>query len=343
MYIDMHAHYVPPKVLSVLESDSSPYGAKLIEAAAGGRCIHFAYGSTIRPFFPELLDLEERWHEMDRQGIDRQILSVWTDLSGYGLSSAEGTRWHRLLNEIMCAEARQHPQRLVALASVPLQDAQAAAHELEYGVKQCGAVGGVIAANIEGGNLGEASLDEFWSAAVELAVPIFIHPTQATPLARTRNYGLNQIVQYTYDTTASVGSLIFSGVLDRFPELTLILSHGGGYFPYQAGRFDRVYRDMPEGVAPEQPPSAYLRRFFYDTILHYPAALRYLRDLVGSDRLLLGTDYPFPMDVSDCWSRLAAVPTIWPRLAARPQSVYSGFRATSQAQARPRQGSPITV
>jgi aminocarboxymuconate-semialdehyde decarboxylase len=92
-----------------------------------------------------------------------------------------------------------------------------------------------------------------------------------------------------------VGSLIFSGVLDRFPALTLILSHGGGYFPYQVGRFDRVYRNLEAPTVPAQPPSAYLRRFFYDTILYQPAALGYLRDLVGSDRLLLGTDYPFPV------------------------------------------------
>jgi aminocarboxymuconate-semialdehyde decarboxylase len=236
MYVDMHAHYVPPKVLSFIEHDPSPYGTKLIEATGGGCCVQFAYGLTIRPFFPELLDLEERWQEMDRQGVDRQILSIWTDLSGYGMSSEEGAGWHRLLNEIMCAEARQHSAQLSAFASVPLQDAERAASELEYGVRQCGAVGGVIAANVDGSNLGEAPLDEFWAAAVELAVPIFIHPTQPTPLPRTRNYGLNQIVQYTYDTTASVGSLIFSGVLDRFPDLTLILSHGGGYFPYQAVR-----------------------------------------------------------------------------------------------------------
>jgi aminocarboxymuconate-semialdehyde decarboxylase len=296
MNIDMHAHYVPPKVLSALERDPSPYGIKLLEAAGGGQCVQFTYGLTIRPFFPELLDLEQRWHVMDQQGVDRQILSVWTDLSGYGMSLAEAARWHRLLNEIMGDEARQHAQRLSALASVPLQDASLAARELEYGVRQCGAVGGVVAANVEGSNLGEVALDEFWAAAVALDVPIFIHPTQPTPLPRTRQYSLNQIVQYTYDTTASVGSLIFSGVLDRFPNLRLILSHGGGYFPYQAGRFDRVYRDLKAPTAPSQPPSAYLRRFFYDTILHYPAALRYLRDLVGSDRLLLGTDYPFPMD-----------------------------------------------
>jgi aminocarboxymuconate-semialdehyde decarboxylase len=107
---------------------------------------------------------------------------------------------------------------------------------------------------------------------------------------------MQQVIQYVYDTTATVGSLIFSGVLDRFPTLKLILSHGGGFFPYQIGRFDRVYRNLETPTVPSQAPSTYRRRFFYDTILHDAAALRYLRDVVGSDRLLLGTDYPFPVD-----------------------------------------------
>lgn len=296
MRVDMHAHCVPPRILRVLAENAAPYGARLEPAAAGGPCVHFDYGLTLRPIFPRLLDLEERWGEMDRQGVDRQILSVWADLFGYGLPPEEGARWHRLLNESLCEVSRKHSQRLAALASVPLQDARRAARELEYGVRQCGAVGGVIAANLDGANLGESPLDEFWTAATELDAPLFIHPTQPTPAPRTKNYGLNQIVQYTYDTTATVGSLLFGGVLDRFPTLKLILAHGGGYFPYQVGRFDRIYRNLKAPTVPAEPPSAYLRRFFYDTILHHPAALRYLRDLVGSDRLLLGTDYPFPVD-----------------------------------------------
>jgi aminocarboxymuconate-semialdehyde decarboxylase len=296
MYIDMHAHYVPPKALSVLERDASPYGLQLIEAAGGGRCVHFTYGLTLRPFFSRLLDLEERWQVMAQEGVDRQILSVWADLFGYGMPAAEGARWHRLLNESLCEVVQQHPQRLSALASVPLQDAERAARELEYGIRQCGAVGGVIAASVDGTNLGEASLDEFWAVATELHVPLFLHPTQPVPATRTRQHGMQQVIQYIYDTTATVGSLIFSGVLDRFPELTLILSHGGGFFPYQIGRFDRIYRNLEAPTVPSQAPSAYRRRFFYDTILHDAAALRYLRDRVGSDRLLLGTDYPFPVD-----------------------------------------------
>ncbi|ETW97820.1 MAG: hypothetical protein ETSY2_43855, partial [Candidatus Entotheonella gemina] len=195
--------------------------------------------------------------------------------------------------------AQQHGDRLSALATAPLQDAQLAARELEYGVKQCGAIGGVIAANVDEVSLGETDLDAFWAAAVALDVPIFIHPSQPQMPPRTGKYGMLQVVQFTYDTTASVGSLIFSGVLDRFPTLNLILSHGGGYYPYQAYRFDRVYRNMAAEEAPSQAPSAYVRRFYYDTILYDAQPLGYLKSLVGTDRMLLGTDYPFPVVEND--------------------------------------------
>jgi aminocarboxymuconate-semialdehyde decarboxylase len=296
MRIDMHAHYVPPRILAALEQEPTRYGVRLQEAAAGGRCCHFDDGLTIRPFFPRLLDLDERWAEMDRQGVDRQILSVWADLFGYGMPPEAGTRWHRLLNESLAEVAQRYPQRLSLLASVPLQDAGRAARELEYGVRQCGALGGVIAASLAGTNLGEAPIDEFWAAAVQLDVPLFIHPTQPTPTPRTGRYDLNVTVQYIYDSTVTVGSLVLSGTLDRFPTLQIVLAHGGGFFPYQIGRFDRMYRNLRAPAVPAMPPSAYLRRFFYDTILHHPGALRYLCDLVGHDRLLLGTDYPFPVD-----------------------------------------------
>jgi aminocarboxymuconate-semialdehyde decarboxylase len=295
MAVDMHAHYVPPKVLTMLDGDPETYGVHMEDATGGiGRCACFNYGLRVRPFYSRLLDLEERWQEMERQGVDREILSVWADLFGTGMPAELGARWHRALNETLSETAQNHPQRLSMLASVPLQDADRAATELEYGVKQCGAVGGVIAANVDGTNLGDAPLDNLWAAAVDLDVPLFIHPTHPIT-ARTGKYDLNVSVQYVYDTTVTVGSLILSGVLDRFPNLNLVLSHGGGFFPYQAGRFDRLYRNIPEPRMPIRPPSEYLRRFYYDTITHSGPALRYLCDLVGSDRVLLGTDYPFPV------------------------------------------------
>lgn len=298
MRIDMHAHYVPPKAIEAIERDATSYGIHLEEAANGARCPCFNYGLKIRPFPPPLLDLDRRWQVMDATRVDRQILSGWADLFGYGMPAEEGARWSRLFNETLGEVAQQHRERLSALASVPLQDAQLAARELEYGVKQCGAVGGVVAANVDDVSLGETDLDAFWAAAVELDVPVFIHPTQPQMPPRTGKYAMLQVVQFTYDTTASVGSLIFSGVLDRFPTLNLILSHGGGYFPYQAYRFDRVYRNMDASVS-AQAPSGYLRRFYYDTILYNAQPLAYLKGLVGCDRIMLGTDYPFPVVEED--------------------------------------------
>ena len=293
----MHAHYVPPPVLSLIQEDAAPHGIRLRTDPSGEQCIHFDYGVQIRPFFPRILDLEERWDVMEKQGIDRQVLSVWADLFGYGLGVAEGAKWHRLLNQHLCETTQRYAERLSALASVPLQDAGSAATELEYGVRECGAVGGVIGANVMGMNLGDLPLDEFWAKAVELNVPLFIHPTEPTPPVRVQKYGLNQVVQYTYDTTVTVGSIIFSGVLDRFSGLKLVLSHGGGYFPYQVGRFDRIYRRLEEASEadrPSEPPSAYMTRLYYDTIMHHPAALRFLVEMVGSSQVLLGSDYPFP-------------------------------------------------
>jgi len=294
--IDMHAHYVPPRILDVLERDAAPYGVQVHHAEGGGRCLHFGYGVTLRPFHPQLLDLDDRWRFMDAQGVDRQILSVWTDLCGYGLEAAPAARWHRLLNEALSEVTQQYPQRLAALASVPLQDPARAAAELAYSVRQCGAVGGVIGTNIEGHNLDAPALDEFWSAAVELQVPVFLHPVEPRLPARVQQYYLHALTYYLYDTTATIGAMLFSGVLDRFPDLKLILSHGGGFFPYHAGRFDIIYTNLPQTRAHlAQPPSAYLRRLYYDTIVHHPTALQFLCTMVGSDRLLLGTDYPFPV------------------------------------------------
>ena len=128
-------------------------------------------------------------------------------------------------------------------------------------------------------------------------MPVFLHPAQPNPTPRTRRFALNQVVQYPFDTTLAVGSLVGSGVLDRFPALTLILAHGGGAVPYLVGRFDCMHERSDRaatGIAAAAPPSTYLRRMYYDTLVHDPAALRYLERRVGIDRLLIGSDDSFP-------------------------------------------------
>ena len=296
MHIDVHAHYMPPQVLEVLEKDATAYGVKVDAVAQGAKCLHFNQGPVLRPFPPRLLDLDRRWEEMQRQEVDKEILSVWPDTYGHGMPADTGRRWHRLLNETLCEAVLRQPDRFSALASVPLQDSYAAAEELTHAVEQCGAVGGIIAANIEGRNLGDLPLDPFWAAAQDLDVPLLLHPLQPSSTPRTGKYYLNAITHYIYDTTVTIGSLVFTDVLGRFPRLRIVLAHGGGFFPYQVGRFDRAYENVPEArsVVP-YPPSTYLKRFYYDSIIHHPAALRFLVDLVGAERVVLGTDYPFPV------------------------------------------------
>ncbi|MGH7391178.1 MAG: amidohydrolase family protein [Candidatus Rokuibacteriota bacterium] len=298
MPIDVHAHYVPPGFVERLQREGSRYGVSVVETEPACHALHFAHGLRLRPFFAKLIEEPaRRLASMAATGIDREILSTWTDIHGHGLDVEPGTAWHRLLNESLAAFAQRHGSHFSILASGYLRDAAWAARELEFAVKQLGAVGAVAATNVEGANLGELPLDEYWAAAVELGVPVFLHPVQPNPAPRTRRFALNTIVQYTVDTTLGVGSLIGAGVLDRFPALNLILAHGGGTVPYLIGRFDVMFeRSDPaaSGIAAASPPSAYLGRLHYDTILHDPHALRYLASRVGVDRLLIGSDDSFP-------------------------------------------------
>ena len=309
MPIDMHAHYVPPRIIDVLRERGAGCGIDVIDRAGSCPCLSFAHVKP-RPFFPRLLEDEgARIASMDGNGITRQVLSMWADVFGYGLPAAQATAWHRLLNESLADTCARHPERFSWFASGPLPDAAGAARELERCVRELGAAGGMVAANVEGVNLGNLPLDEYWAAAQQLGVPVFIHPAQPEAQPRTALFGLNPIVQYTFDTTLTLGSLIFSGVLDRFPSLQLIVSHGGGALPYLIGRFDvmnlRMERSHQHNVA-AQSPSNYLRRFHYDTILHDPDALRYLAAKVGTDRLVLGSDDPFPPMDTDPLASLAA-------------------------------------
>ncbi|HEY7244673.1 MAG TPA: amidohydrolase family protein [Xanthobacteraceae bacterium] len=297
MPIDVHAHYVPNRVIATLEERAKDFGLSLIKTPP--QCaLHFDYGLKVRPFFPKLIEpVEARLDGMRAQGVTCQVLSVWPDILAYGLPSPVAARWHRLLNESLSELCHAHPGRFALFASVPLPDAAAAAREAEFAIRQLGAAGLVVASNVENVNLGEVALDELWHAAVELDAPVFIHPVQAMPTPRIAKFALAQIAQYTFDTTLCVGSLIFAGVLDRFPELKIILAHGGGTFPYLLGRFDCLHARMDraaQGDVAAAPPSTYARRFHYDTILHSPMHLRWLAEAVSVERMLLGSDYSFP-------------------------------------------------
>jgi aminocarboxymuconate-semialdehyde decarboxylase len=306
--IDVHAHYVPPQLIAAVRARGADIGVRLV-AGQGGEALQFDYGFKVRPFFARLIEpaaARKAW--LAEKRIDHQVVGTWPDIFAYGLPPQACAGWHRMLNDTLGEWCAEHAAQFSWIASVPMPDADAAAAELERAVGR-GAVGAIVASNVEGINLGEVALDAFWQKAEVLDVPILIHPVMSTPAPRAARFALAQIAQYTFDTTLGVGSLLFSGVLDRFPGLTLVLSHGGGAFPYLMGRFDLMHERMDrtaQGDVAAKPPSAYGRLMAYDSIVHGRGPLRFLADTVGLDRVLLGTDYSFPPADLDPLASLAA-------------------------------------
>jgi aminocarboxymuconate-semialdehyde decarboxylase len=297
MPIDIHAHYVPPQLIDAIAARGKDIGVRLVPSNGAPPALHFDYGFKVRPFFPRLIEpVAARRGWLDEQGIDLQIVGTWPDIFGYGLALDACVAWHRMLNDTLAAWCADNSDRFAWIGSVPLIDADAAATELER-AGALGACGVIISSNIENINLGELALDAFWRKAEALAMPALIHPVLVGPAPRAAKFGLAQVAQYTFDTTLGVGSLLMSGVLDRFPRLKLVLSHGGGAYPYLAGRFDIMHRRMDraaQGDVAAKMPSAYATQMAYDSIVHAPKALRFLIEVAGLDNVLLGTDYSFP-------------------------------------------------
>ena len=330
MPIDVHAHYVPPQLIEAVTAQGKDIGVRLEQSSSGPPALHFDYGFKVRPFFPPLIEpVAQRRTWLDEQGIDRQIVGTWPDIFGYGLAPEACVAWHRILNDTLAEWCTDNSDRFAWICSVPLIRADAAARELERAV-DIGACGVIIPANIENANLGEVALDPFWEKAQALGIAILIHPVLVGPAPRAAKFALAQVVQYTFDTTLGVGSLLMSGVLDRFPRLELVLSHGGGAYPYLAGRFDIMHRRMDraaQGDVAARMPSAYAPRMRYDSIVHAPKALRFLIDLVGLDNVVLGTDYSFPpadleplallRSAGLCAAEIEAIADVNPRRAFR--------------------------
>lgn len=311
MSIDIHAHCVPGQLLAALASDGADFDIALTD----DRRAVIAGGSPTLPIRSDLVDFEARLAAMDRAGIEIQVLSSWVNLTAYGLDALHGHRWSRRVNESLAAEAQRRPGRFRALATVPLQTPEQAAEELRYVTRELDMVGVEIATTVDGIDLVTAGLDPFWAQAAELGSLVLLHPMAPLPGIDLRRHFLHNAVGRPAETTIAIARLIMAGVFDRHPDLRVCVVHGGGFLPYQAGRLQRVWEGMP-GVADTDlgtPPLEVVRRLYYDTILHNPLALRYLIDLVGADRIMVGTDYPFEAGDLDPLPTVDAVPGLTER------------------------------
>jgi aminocarboxymuconate-semialdehyde decarboxylase len=297
MVYDVHAHCIPTDAVAWVERHGREVGIE-VESTDSGRLIVLDGRYRTAPLRIDLTDRAQRIETMDRTGIDVQILSSWIDLTGYQLDPAGGLRWSRALNEAIAAEAAATPGRFLALGSIPLQDPAGAAEELRRAMTELGMVGVEIATTVDGRALDIAGLDEFWAAAEELGAFVLLHPMAPLPGVDLGRYFMDNMVGRPAESTVAFAALLFSGVFERFPGLTLCVVHGGGFVPFQIGRMNQGYRQKPGLVGKHlsREPLDYVRRNVYvDTVLNEPASLRFLVDLLGAERILVGTDYPFEM------------------------------------------------
>lgn len=308
---DIHAHCIPQTLLDLLERDGARYGIEMIDTERGRSAV-LNGRETIGPFRPFLTDMDHRLAAMDTAGIDVQVLSSWIDLTAYALDPDLGAAYARRVNEVIAGEADRHPDRFLAIGTVPLQAPEAAAEELRCAVEEFGMIGVEIATTVDGADLDRAGLEPFWETAAALRCMVVVHPMAALTAMDLRRNFLDNTVGRPVETTVAVAAMMFDGVFDRHPELVVCAVHGGGFIPYQLGRMQRGFTAVPHLAAERMKtaPAEVARMLHYDTVLHSPTALRFLIDTVGADRVVLGTDHPFEMGDTDPVATVEAVPGI---------------------------------
>ena len=291
--IDIHAHYYPERFIDVMESEGCRCGACVRRDPRGP--VIDAGPLHAGPLARRFIDLDLRVAEMDAQGVDIQALSL-TQPMVYWADAPLARRLSAVLNDELVAAHDRYPTRLVGLAMLPVHHVDEALSELER-VRQAPGIRGVYMGTCIGDmDLSDERLFPVYAAIEDSGLPIFLHPLKVLGMEdRLKPYFLANLLGNPFDTAVAAAKLMAGGVLDRFPRLSFVLPHGGGALPFLIGRLHHGWRVRPELAHMAAGPESYLSRFFYDTITHSDRALEYLIDLVGPDRILLGSDYCFDM------------------------------------------------
>src|SRR5262249_50660248 len=291
MNIDVHAHFVPQALLDDLKAQKRLFPSVKTTVEQGGPCLAFAGGKPTRPVMGRLSDVEAGRKWMAEQRIDRQVVGGWLDMFAYEIPAEEGADWSRFLNEHMLKGVKAL-DAFKPLATVPLQSGQLAARVLEEAL-DAGFHGAMVGTQPKGlgGALDDPALEPFWEVASARRATLFVHPMFACGDDRLNDYDLVNAVGRISDTTHAVARLLYSGHLVRYPGVNLVLAHGGGALPYVFGRLKRSHAAHPKFADPQEG----FANLYFDTVVFEPRALRFLCDAAGIEKVVLGTDSPFPI------------------------------------------------
>jgi len=292
MIIDTHAHIIVSEILR--DAKPSEEWRPRVVWENGKQFVEYGpkrIGSALREF----VSPEKILDEMKKSGVDGVLLCPWVSLVRYEAKAEESLDACQVQNDALTSLAKKYQGQVSALGMVPLQDVELSTKELERMMK-AGLKGVEIGTHVNGVYPGDARFHPFWEVCESLGAFVFIHPVEGGGRKELRDYYMWNVIGNPMETTVAAGHLILSGVMELYPNLKIMLAHGGGALPYLHGRLNRGFKQRPEiNKVIKKPPTEYLKQFYFDTITHDAVMLKSLVDLVGADHVMLGSDYPFDM------------------------------------------------
>jgi aminocarboxymuconate-semialdehyde decarboxylase len=306
--IDIHTHVLTEETMGLLQKESPQIAPKLRQIDSDFLALDVA-GVLYGPFPRGGFDIDQRFADMAAAEVEVQVLSATPQTYYYDQEPSLATACAALQNDQIAKLVKAHPDRFLGIATLPMQAPQRAAEELRRSIRTLGLRGAMIGSNVQGRNLDDPALEPLWAEAAALSAFMIVHPMNVAGSDRLRSYYLNNLIGNPLDTTIAAACLVFGGVLERHPNLKVLLVHGGGFVPFQAGRWVHGWQVRPEPkVNVKQSPQPWIDRFYYDTILHAQPQLEFLVSSVGSARVLLGSDYPYDMGTGECVRQVKALP-----------------------------------
>ena len=295
MTVDAHAHVIVPEITAAA-AGGEPWRPRVFRDEDGAQVVDLA-GKQIRAAISEFVDIDGILAAQDEAGVDRVLLCPWVPLLYYDAEPEEGLARARVQNEALTRLVDEHPERVAALAALPLQDPELAAAELRSLMERGVLKGAEVAASVRGVFLGDDRFEPFWEAAEATGALVFVHPTtRGFDSPAFQDYYLWNTVANPLETATTAAHMVVAGVMERHPRLRVLLAHGGGALLAVRGRLRHAHAFQPQARSRlTEPIDDSIRRFHFDTLTHDDALLRALIDYAGHERVLLGSDYPFDM------------------------------------------------
>ena len=294
--IDMHCHMLTLAAEQLVAGrPEKQRDAEFMAKAMTPDSVEFTLKNMLPAAFPKLTNLQQRLADMDAMGVDLQVVSPAPNQYYYWADPELARELCRTINEHIAEQCALHPGRLLGMGSVALQHPELCVEQLDYCVKQLGLKGVEVSSLVGGLELGDPKFERFWARCEQLGCIVFLHPLGTTLGERARKFYLTNHLGQPLEHALALSHIIFGGVLDRYPGLKLFAAHGGGYLASCIGRADHAWHARPDARTCQHPPSEYLKRLWFDTIVYRSEGLRHLAAEVGVDRLVVGTDYPYDM------------------------------------------------